>query len=620
MIFKIKDTYSKIIVLIFCVHFSTTSIYADNRDPLWETQYEFNKKEYNLKGPVYSVSIKTLKPIIKLGEVVKTVTNTTDSLIFDEKGNIYKRFKKGAEITYSIEPDTVKYSILTQSGLPSVMSVTYKRDLSNNITEVRRYNNDNLYSRRVFQYTPTGFRSIYYHDEKEETYVKNGNSFKKSDDLRSTSGKFNKEGQVISMKIDAILVESSTYYTYNQHGDIIRINDNAKLTNTIIQNDVGIRLEYVYDDHGNWIEKHRYKNGKLEDVYEKRDIIYKTPEEIINERKKENERIRLFEDELRKKGEELANAFMEKKRQFIKECLIASADNQTSASTPIANFSVTDDCYSFDLSNGEHIDGVRFEILDKRSYTNEGFEDLISQDLRSVLVPKYDTREGPKWYIVRYNELVDFDFNPTDSIDWVQLYRDKYSIRNNVSDKDIQELYLDELNSQWKKSKYYSFDNYIYHNAHKLVCVNELVDAYDKGFISPSASNKRREADSLRAYKAYKEDEKRKYLCRIANSAADFYHDKPVGNKLKKISSDQSGYYFKKKDNSEIINPIFDTSSSGGSTNWVFLSSDQSIAMVYKFTYDGSYVFIIELDGDNVKTVNYFPLKGNNRFIGLDRR
>ena len=46
--------------------------------------------------------------------------------------------------------------------------------------------------------------------------------------------------------------------------------------------------------------------------------------------------------------------------------------------------------------------------------------------------------------------------------------------------------------------------------------------------------------------------------------------------------------------------------------NYVQKSTDQSVAMVYKQTYDGYFVFIIELDGDNVKSVNYFQLKGKD--------
>lgn len=604
-------------LFIFCIcHFAISNVVAEDRNPLWDVQYQFVKEGYGLKGPVFSVTTKRMNPVVELGQVVSTNVIKLDSLVFDETGHIAKKcdFRDSPNVTTYVNfTDSIEYSVLGQYGNPECNAIAYKHDASGRIIEVKYYEEGKLKARRVFEYTPTGFESIYYRDKKEVAYARKGNEFAEVGGSFPKSGKLDKDGRIISQTASVPFVaKSTTFYTYNQNGDLVRKGNKTNLGNNVVgtlrSNESGYRYEYVYDNYGNWTEKRTYKDGKLQKEYEVREIVYKTSEEIIAEKKAELERNRLFEETLQRSGEEYATKFTEDYcRQIFKERLVSCADNYLRNSVPVVDFSVSDDRYSFDLSDGTKVSNVKFEKLDRRINYDGGWDNLISSDLHLVLIPEY-TQHGPKWYIVNYGTIADFDFDPAHSTDWVKLYRDKYHSRNNVSDEDIKQLWKDELYRQWNDSKCCNIDKRTRYLSVDSICVNELVDAYDKGFVSPNASNKEKEIESLEKYKKFKEDEKRKNLCAIAISACVFNDkNKPEADKLKKFTCDDSGYYFKKKNKNEIVNQKFDTMLSGGDAD-VYLSSDQSVAMVLKRAYLNFYLFIVELDGDNVKSVNYSPI------------
>ncbi len=613
---SITETFYKKMLFILCIcHFSLLNVSAEDRNPLWNVQNRFVKEGYGLKGPVFSVTTKRMSPVVELGQVVRTNVMKQDSLVFDETGHIAKKCNFGDRpdvTTYINFIDSIEYSVLGQSGHPASKAVAYKHDGSGRIIEVKYYEQGKLNARRVFEYTPTGFETIYYRGNGKSVYAKKGNDFAEVRSL-PISGKLDKDGRVISKTETVPFVgKSTTYYTYNQNGDLVRKGNKTNIGNNVVgtlrSSESGYRYEYTYDNHGNWTEKRTYKDGKLQKEYEVREIIYKSPEEIIAAKKAEAERNRLFEEELQRKGVEYANKFVEDRRRFFKERLISYADNYLRSSVPIVDFSVSDDSYSFDLTDGTKVSNLKFEKLDRRVDYNGGPDNLISSDLHFVLIPQY-TQHGPKWYVVNYGPVADFDFDPAHPTDWVKLYRDKYHSRTNISDEDVEELWDNELSRQWEDSKCRKIDERTYYLSMDSICVNELVDAYDKGFVSPTASNKKREMESLEKYKKFKEDEKRKNLCAKAFSVCVFNDkNKPEAAQLKKFACDEFGYYSKKKDNSEIVNPKFDTELSGRDVH-VYLSSDQTVALVHKRLYGDYYIFIVELDGDNVKSVNYISPK-----------
>lgn len=602
--------------LILCfLHLSGRSAYAQDRDPLWTAQNEFIKDGYGLKGPVYSVVTKSKFPVVELGKVVRTGNSKRDSLVFDEAGYIAKKYDFGNKLivtTFTHFPDSIEYSVDDQYHKPQSSALSYKRDASGRIIEVNYYKEGKLNARRIFEYTPTGFESRYYEGTKKVAFARKGNEFAEvGGSGLDRTGKLDKEGRVIS-QTEAVpfVAKFTTQYAYNQNGDLIRKGDKSKLGNSIVgtlrSNESGSRYEYVYDQYGNWIEKRTYINGELQKGYEVREIVYKSPEEIIAEKKAEAERNRLFEEELQRKGEEYADRFVED--QCIppfKECLTYMADNFIGNSIPIKSFSVTNDKYSFEFSDGTKVDNIEFESIE-RWHSYNGCDNLISSDMHIVLVPQYQyTHQGPKWYVVKYGKIADFDFNPSDSIDWVKLYRDKFYSRNNIEEEEIQALWKNNLYKLWRNSRCSSIEKQVYYLNPNEVCVNELTNAYENGFVSPKGANKVSETESLERYNKFKEDEKRKKLCAIAYSACVFNDkNKPEADKLKKFNCDESGYYFKKKDNNEIVNPKFDTELYGRDVQ-VYLSSDQSVALVYKRLYADYYLFLVELDGDNVKSVNY---------------
>lgn len=635
------------VVIIFCIWLiAAPDTSAEKRNPLWNVQNQFSKEGYGLKGPVYSVTRTRKIPIVELGQVVRTAEKLLDSLVFDETGHITKKYDfvgKTNVITYEYCTDSiVEYSVQGQYGKPELYATVYKRDTSGRIIEVKSYEDGKLKARRVFEYTPTGYASKYYYGNKEVAYVKKGNEFADTGGSLPESGKLDNKGRVVS-KTETLpsVFKATTYYTYNQNGDLVKEGSNAKLgnkvTGTLKKKETGKRYEYVYDKHGNWTEKRTYIDGELQNDYEVREIIYKSPEEILAEKEAELEKNRLFEEELQKKGEEFASKFVEDKKRRFKESLVYRADNFLKYSVPVKGFSVAYDEYSFEFSNGTKATDVRFEKVDGWEQYN-GNDNLISSDLHIALVPEY-TGQGPKWYVVKYGAIADYNFNPNDSTDWVKLYRDKFYSRNNIKDEDIEKLWNDELNRQWNTSKYNRMDERLYYLSRDSVCVNELVDAYEKGFASPPVANKKAERSSLESYKRFKaeerrraeelriaeerrkaeekrraENERRKKLCTIASMACSFGNNfKPKADKVKKFYRDENGYYFKKKDNSEIVVPLFDTQFAGG-FGYVYLSSDQEVAVVSQQISRDVYLFVVELDGENVKSVNYIAPKDGKKF------
>lgn len=618
----IKEFFYKLFRMFLICHFAVLNVSAENRNPLWNVQNNFTKEGGSLKGPVYSVLTKRMTPIVELGQVVRTDVTRLDSIVIDENGLIAKRINfrdKETVSTYVYFPDSIEYSVLGDYGNPKIKAVAYRRDSSGRIIEVKYYEDGKLNARRVFEYTPTGFETIYYSGKKEVAYEKKGNEFAEVGGSFPKSGKLDKEGRIIS-QTEAVpfVAKSTTYYTYNQNGDLVGKGNKTNLGNNVVgtlrSSESGYRYEYVYDSHGNWTEKRTYKDGTPSKEYIVREIIYKSPDEILAEKKAEAEKNRAFEEELQRNGEEYANKFVEDYcKQIFKERLVSYADNYLKYSVPIVEFSVSDDSYSFDMSDGTKISNVKFDKLGRRINYNGGWDNLISSDFHLVLIPEY-TQQGPKWYVVNYGAVADFDFDPAHSTDWVKLYRAKYHSRNNVSKEDLEQLWKDELYRQWNDSKCRNIDERTYYLSKDSICVNELVDAYDKGFVSPSSSNKENELKSLEKYKKFKEDEKRKNLCAIAYSACVFNDkNKPEAEKLKKFTCDESGYYFKKKDNNEIVNSKFDTELSGRDVQ-VYLSSDQIVALVLRRLYADYYLFIVELDGDNVKSVNYISPKDVMKF------
>lgn len=614
----IKGIIYKVVIVFCALHMAGMRASADDRNPLWNVQNQFSKEGFGLKGPVYSVSTKRMTPIIELGQVVRTDVHKQDSLIFDENGKIAKKISFTNEekvSTYAHFPDSVEYSVLGKYGNPVRNTIAYRYDSSNRIIEVKCYEDGKLMTRRVFEYKPTGFETKYYYGKKEITYVKKGTDFAEAGGPFAVTGKLDKEGRVISMsKSVPFVANTTTYYSYNQNGDLFREGNKAIIGNNVVgtlrSNETGYRYEYVYDEYGNWTEKRTYKDGELLQAYESREIIYKSPEEILAEKKAEAEKIRLFEEDLQRKGEEYATKFAEDRKHVFKEFLVYRANKFIRDCAPVAGFTVVDDNYSFEFSDGVKANNVSFEAID--NWTNyNGCDNLISADMHIVLIPEY-TPQGPKWYVVRYGNIADFDFNPNYSTDWVKLYREKFHSRNNVSDNDIENLWKNELYKLWRKSECASFEKNRYYLSAE--CANELVNAYEKGFVSPSASNKSKERISLADYKKFKEDEKRKNLCTTAFGACVFNNKlKPEADKIKKFTCDGSSYYFKKKDNTEIANQRFDTVLSG-LDEVVYLSSDMTVALVIKRTYADYYLFIVELDGDNVKSINYISPKDAIKF------
>lgn len=625
------------------------SLNARSVKTLDQVKCEYTRESDGIKGSVYSVVTKDVSPITAYGEIIRIDERLTDSIVYDNEGRYHRRYDFGSspvkKYHYTHINDTVIIKEYGENGKPKIKKKVTLYDSEHRIKNVTIYSdNDRILSRQTYEYEAGGYKGhFYYETNKEIPFAREGKEFVYNDGGRINVITFDKANKAIKeVEILPLIGEFTTYYKYDQHGSLIAEGSKNLLGNNIIGKanlggDTKV-WEYKYDEHGNWIEKYSYdKKGNKSKGYTKRVITYKSPEEIIALQTGEQDRVRAFFDKIQEKGQKFADSIVNNKKMLFEECLIAYAESFKDKSGTLRSFATDGTYYTFIFSDGKIMDQLTFP----RRHRNNGVN-LLSSDSRVVLSMERSSK-GPLWYVIRYGEMVKFDFNPNLHTDWAELYREKYDDREDVPSEEIEKIWREEIEKQWKNSKESTIVATSYSIPEDSVCVNKIIQPYDNGWVSPELINKELENELLEKYRTVKEQEERenlrKNLCSIAIKACEFdKKSKPKAAKLKKISTSVGCLTVKTQAGTELVCTGFETKSSYSqrdynttaynSTDVVFLNQDCNLALVIKTaspekTYgEGTkivldpwkyepktYLFVVQLEKDIPVSVSYAPLE-----------
>ncbi len=388
-----------------------------------------------------------------------------------------------------------------------------------------------------------------------------------------------------------------------------------------------IKAQYEYDSNGNWIKLHvddsrcdRFWTKIDREPYYFRDIEYYTDEELaewnVSDQRKAREELlaRITES-----AKSYCKSYAHKKNEQYLDLLAGWREryNLDFAAT-LVGFDVVDDLYSFRFSDGSSVDSVKFTYT---SYVNASLnakghdlprkvnEYFISEDMRVVLVPRYDITLGPLWYVGLYSDNMKYEFVPNTSKDWKGMFVDEYGYRDDVSEEDLNKLWNEELDRQYERS----FRNYM--DKKERLIINQIPNPYDNGFVSPSIADKSVEKELLENLNKRKEQEKRQKILDFITHDCYIFNDKIVAypsdfiipddikvEKLRSFEINGDKYSFTKKDKTVISEKKFTHS---------LISDDNTIVIVRKV--DGVYIF--ELDGNILKSVNLIPQKQLKGFV-----
>ncbi len=624
----------------------TTPSNARSVKTLHQIQKEYTKEADDIKGSVLSVVTKSVTPVTSFGEIVNIEEVTTDSIVYDDKGR-YSYVKSGnANTRYIFNNDTVIIKSREQnSPLQIHTSVTEYDSLYRIISvtkSLQEYAENIIESRQIFKYNAKGYSGEYYYESnKKITFAKEGNEFATNDKGMVNVFTFNKANRLEKKVVIApLLGEFTTYFKYDTHGNLI-----AKGEKGILGNNLASKVEvgkdeqkwtYTYDEQGNWIEKYTCdKHGNKSTSYTKRVITYMSPEEIIAHQDAERERIKIIEDSLQNKGRALSDSIVEHHKIHFMECLMGYADNfipnrNKEDHDTLRSFRTDGETYSFVFSDGESIDNVTFPYRHNGTDLMNGIGNLLSSDLRVVLLLQGST-EGPKWYVIKYGDIAKYNFNPNDKTDWVKLYNEKFEGREDVTQLETEQLWEQEIQNQWANSPEASIQKNCYYLPKDSVCANLISHPYENGWISPRLADKKYEKKQLEVYEEFKDRERRKSLCSLALNRCEFNEkSKPMADKVKHISTTDGKVTVKTKKGSLLSITDFSALYSIRHTqDVVLLSSNCDVALVAKtvrppqkttrfnivtpFNADNyepkTYIFIVQFEKDMPIDVSYASLK-----------
>lgn len=647
--------------------------YSEDEHPLLkETEHKFDRLGLDLKGDVFSVVTKKVNHRQEFGQDKITGEFTTDSIVFDQNGRIISRYynpeigdeggskylRNREKYIYSgndvlrINGEIHQYIEIVETDKDSIR---YKREFDNQgrLMQETTYINEKPTTQIKFQYIPGGYEVKYYPSLQSDatTYTLKSGVVKIT--ATSMGGKeypfdtyfLTKEEKLLrNIKYPRLVLSThpyaTCYYSYNAYGDVIKeelvwSSGGRKETKT---------YSYEYDEHGNWISKMCKDGTDIE--WQRREIIYKTPEEIILHFQQAAQDKLKFEDDLQAKGRKYTKLFNSEMKPKYIEALTewrgcVSAWNRLPISVDNAlRFQVINDLYSFTFSDGSEINGIKFSLTDD----NDSF--FLSDDLRVVLVPRYDKFDGPQWYVAKYKDNWLDILKQKDSIDWVNVYYQKYRYQDDISDEQLEALWREELLRNEPEIHISQYEGNI--------LINKLDDPYYNGFVSPSISSKITEQETLMAYQDRIAQEEAKRKCTFAYHAIEQCnlmqesnkqskslkrtgalgtfpnpgsikctgHTVPDNIKLEQIVKFEFNgdlYTFIKKDKTVIQDIHFNRMVSDldySYHDYGFLSDDKRFALVTHHNYrTNDFIYLVEFEGNIVKSICTIPYKKSKDFV-----
>lgn len=371
--------------------------YGEDEHPLLkETEHKFDRLGLDLKGDVFSVVTKKVNHRQEFGQDKITGEFTTDSIVFDQNGRIISRYynpgignKGGSKYLRNREKyiyngnDVLKingeihqYDKLVETDIDSIR---YKREFDNQgrLMQETTYINEKPTTQIKFQYIPEGYVVKYYPSlESDATIYALKNGVVKITAI-SSGGKIypydtyylNSNEKIIrNIKYPRLFLGrqpyGTKYYSYNTYGDLIKeelmwSSNGRRDTKT---------YSYEYDKQGNWISKKSKDGNEIE--WLRREIIYKSPEEIISHFQQEAQDKLQFEDVLQEKGRKYTSLFNSEMRPKYIYALtnwrgVVSAWNRQPVDVENALlFQINEDTYSFKFSDGSEINNVKFTTTD----------------------------------------------------------------------------------------------------------------------------------------------------------------------------------------------------------------------------------------------------------------
>lgn len=646
--------------------------YGEDKNPLLkETEHKFDRLGLGLKGNVFSIVTKYVKHRQEFGQDKITGEFTTDSIVFDQEGRIVSHY-------YNPEIDngwgkylrtSEKYiyrgnDVLKINGEISLYdrivgtdrdSVLFKREFDNQgrLIQETTYIDDRPTTQIKFQYIPGGYEVKYYPSlESEATIYALKNGVVKIT-ASSIGGKIypydtyylDKNEKIIrNIKYPRLTLGrqpyGTKYYSYNTFGDLIK---EEMVWSSGGRKDVKT-YSYEYDNQGNWISKMSKDGNEIE--WQRREIIYKTPDEIILHNQQEINNKLQFEENLQRKARDYAHMFnSEQKLKRIDgltdwHACVSAWNKVPIRVDSILRYQVNGDKYSFTFSDGSEFNDIEFSITDDY----DSF--FLSDDLRVILVPRYDTYYGPQWYVAKYLDNWMDNFNKSDSIDWVSVYYQEYNYKDKVSDEQLEELWRKELLRNEPDIHISYYDN-------NKILINKLNNPYQNGFVSPRISSKRYEQKAMTTYQNRIDQEEAERLCALVYQVCEYWIKNKEQNKLlkdfesygaakpalaglksgygytpsknikieklKEFEINGDAYTFTKKDKSVISNVHFNRKVCDldySYHNFGLLSDDKKCALIiYRNSETQDFIYLVELDGDDITSINYIPYKKSNDFI-----
>lgn len=263
----------------------------------------FSRKDFNLNGDIYAISVKEYSFYIEFGEIKKGTVKKDYYTYFYPNGNVfmdslqnskmYKRYNYDSHNNIIEEMRIIVHGIKRKVGntefcyndTTSYYSYSYDYGSGGQIKEIMKFGKGNDQIQKiVFSKTATGQRLEYWNRrniDKEiitTTTSKITNEYTDLNDYKSPTNTkvetLNKNGLPIKETIKAVggLATGETLYTYDEHNNVI--NETSKIRNAWGQGEnIIITYRYDYDNKGNWVRKLEFKNGKL-NTWTERKIYY----------------------------------------------------------------------------------------------------------------------------------------------------------------------------------------------------------------------------------------------------------------------------------------------------------------------------------------------------------